>query len=304
MALQGAETLCPPTTADLTVASGWINSSHGWRLFQRSVLPADPGHSIARLALLHGYGDHSGRYIHFMRWLAERGVACHSFDFRGHGRSPGRPVYVRRWDEYLDDLATFLALDPLQPEAPGGPLFVLGHSHGGLVAATAGVRGMLRDAGAGGCILSSPYLRGHTPLSAPWNAFARVCDWVWPWLRVPTGLGDNSMSRDAAMAADSRADPLIHRIATPRWYLTTLGVQEEVMWRAGEFRLPLLYLNAGQDTVADPLAVREFFAAAGSADKRLIEYPEARHELLRELGREETFGQVLDWIRERLPLTA
>src|SRR3954468_14516314 len=101
----------PPSAADVQDCSGTITTSDGLQLFRRGVTPADPGHSTARLALLHGYGDHSGRYLHFMRWLAGRGVACHSFDFRGHGRSPGLPVYVRRWDEYLDDLAAFLAMD-------------------------------------------------------------------------------------------------------------------------------------------------------------------------------------------------
>ena len=72
------------------------------------------------------------------------------------------------------------------------------------------------------------------------------------------------------------------------------------MRRAGEFRLPLLCLNAGQDTVADPSAVREFFAGVGSADKRLIEFPDARHELLRELEREEVFEAVLGFIRSHV----
>jgi alpha-beta hydrolase superfamily lysophospholipase len=284
-------------------AEGRTRAHDGADLYWRSVGPANAELVLARLALLHGYGDHSGRYLHFMRWLAERGVACHTFDFRGHGRSPGRAVYVRRWDEYLDDLAAFLALDALRPGAPGGPVFVLGHSHGGLVAAAAELRGMLREAAVAGCVLSSPYFRGHTPVSAPWRAFARACDRVWPWVCVPTGLGDGAMSRDPEMAADSRADPLIHRVATPRWYLATLAIQAEVMRRAGDFRLPLLCLNAGQDTVADPPAVREFFAGVGSGDKRLIEFPEARHELLRELERVEVFEAILNWIRERLPAT-
>jgi alpha-beta hydrolase superfamily lysophospholipase len=305
MAFERAETKLPTITMDAVHdVSGSITTSDGRRLFRRSVTPAEPHRATARLALLHGYGDHSGRYLHFTRWLAERGVACHSFDFRGHGRSAGRLVYVRRWDEYLNDLAAFLALGPLRPGAPGGPLFVLGHSHGGLVAATAEIRGMLRDAGVVGCVLSSPYFRGYSRVSAPWHAFARACDRVWPWLRVPTGLGDGAMSRDPEMAADSRADPLIHRVATPRWYLSTLDVQAEAMRRAGEFRLPLLCLIAGQDMVADPAGVREFFAAAGSTDKRLIEYADARHELLRELEREEVFEAVLNWIRERLPATS
>src|SRR5205807_10470574 len=71
------------------------------KLFYRSVMPA--GTAWARLALLHGYGDHCGRYLHLFKWLAERGVACHAIDFRGHGRSEGKRGFVRRWEEFLDD---------------------------------------------------------------------------------------------------------------------------------------------------------------------------------------------------------
>src|SRR4051794_16407640 len=178
MALEHAEIPSPPGALAFSEFSDGFTTNDARQLFRRSVIPFEPHRSTARLILLHGYGDHSGRYVHFMRWLAERGVACHSFDFRGHGRSPGRRGYVRRWDEYLEDLAAFLALAPLRADAPGGPLFVLGHRHGGLVAAAAGGRGILVNAGVAGCILTSPYLRGYARVSAPWHAIARACDWV------------------------------------------------------------------------------------------------------------------------------
>src|SRR5207248_10684803 len=115
-------------------------------LHRRSVLPARAAR--ATLALLPGYGDHAGRYVPFLRELAARGVAGHAMDFRGHGRAGGRRGYVSRWDEFLDDLAAFLALPVVR--GAGGPLFLLGHSHGGLVAAVAGIRGRVDVAG---CIL-------------------------------------------------------------------------------------------------------------------------------------------------------
>src|SRR5437899_3146686 len=109
-----------------TFASG----RHG--LFRRSVRPDN---AWATLGVIHGYGDHGGRYLHFMRWMAERGVACHTFDFRGQGRSTGRRGFVRRWEEYLDDLSAFLALDEMRSD--GNPLFLLAHSHGAVVLSAA-----------------------------------------------------------------------------------------------------------------------------------------------------------------------
>ena len=130
--LHGAPPIPPPADPplDLPVAEADFPGLAG-TLHRRAVVAPSP--AFARLAILPGYGDHSGRYVEFMRWMARRGVTCHALDFRGHGLSAGRRGFVRRWDEFLDDLNAFLA----QPALAGdGPLFVLGHSHGGLVVAT------------------------------------------------------------------------------------------------------------------------------------------------------------------------
>src|SRR5947207_165324 len=91
------------------------------------------GEAWARMGLLHGYGDHCGRYEHFYQWMANRGVASCAFDFRGHGRSEGKRGFVARWQEYLDDLKVFLQ-QPEMSARDGPPVFLVGHSHGGLVA--------------------------------------------------------------------------------------------------------------------------------------------------------------------------
>ena len=86
---------------------------------QLSYLSATPAAApIARLLILHGYGDHAGRYAHVMQWFAQRGITCYALDFRGHGRSGGKPGFIRRWDEYLQDLKQFLAIDELAPSNP------------------------------------------------------------------------------------------------------------------------------------------------------------------------------------------
>jgi alpha-beta hydrolase superfamily lysophospholipase len=267
----------------------------GVTLFRRSVQPAAA--AWARLALLHGYGDHSGRYVHFMQWLALRGIEVHALDFRGHGRSQGPRAHVRRWEDYLDDLSSFLDLDPLRPGADRPPLFVLGHSHGGLIAVAAGIRGILGDSR--GCVLSAPYLVGKNRVPAAKKVLARVGNLLAPSMRVPNGLGEGMMSSDPEMVRDSRADPLLLHVATPRWYLRTLQAQAEVVRRAGEFRLPLLALAGDADPVADTQATARFFERAGSADKTLRLLPGLLHEPLREASRESIFEEILTWMRER-----
>ena len=270
----------------------------GVQLHLRSTRPAAGTAVAARLAILPGYGDHAGRYIEFMRWMSARGVACHALDFRGHGLSTGRRAYVNRWEEFLDDLTAFLAHPQVSPAATDRPpLFVLGHSHGGLVAAAAGERGML--AGVAGCVLTSPFLRRILPVPLAKRVAGRVADWFVPWVTMPTGLRAENMTSDAAMVTDSRADPLLLRVATPRWFFQTIRAQRRVIAAAGSFRVPLLCLVGDADDVADPADMRRFVEDAGSEDKTLRSYPGHRHELLRETGREAIFAEVLRWIGAR-----
>lgn len=263
-------------------------------LHRRSVYA--PAGAIARLAVLHGYGDHGGRYVSFMRWMAARGVTCHALDFRGHGRSAGRRGYVRRWDEYLDDLRAFLARPELVEEGGDAPLFALGHSHGGLVLAVAATRDL---PGVAGCVLVSPYLRGATVVPLPKRLVGRVANVLLPWLRLPTGLSPDSMSSDPTMVQDSRADPLLLRTATPRWFFGAARAQADLRPRAAQFKLSLLCLAGSADVIADPRTTAAFCAAAGSADKAFHLLPSRRHELLRETDRRETFGHIYAWIRDR-----
>ena len=269
------------------------------------VHPGASATTRARLAIVHGYGDHSGRYMEFMTWLAARGVACHAFDLRGHGRSAGTRGYVRRWDDYLDDLRAFFAQPEVaasQGRAEAAPLFVLGHSHGGLIVAAAGVRGLLPPQVAG-CILSAPYFVNCLNVPRLKAAAAHVLNVVLPWLRIKSGVRPELMSADPAQVEQSRADPLLLRSATPRWFLTHRLVQAEVLARAGEFTLPVMTLYGDADPIADPRGAIEFHARAGSADKTLVMHPGFRHEPFREAGRQRVFADVLAWIERHVTPT-
>jgi lysophospholipase len=263
------------------------------RLHRRSTVPAET--PWARLVFVHGYGEHSGRYRHAMRWFAEHGVACHAFDQRGHGKASGRRGFVRKWNEFLEDMAAALA-EEARLNGEKIPRFVLGHSHGGLVVAVGVIRKMLS---ADGVILTSPYFRSGVPVTPGKLALVRGVDMVLPWARFRSGMQEAWLTSDEAMLAESRADPLLLRTATPRWYLSMLAIQNVARQRAAEFTLPLLCLVGDADPVALPEAGVKFFEQVGSPEKKLIRYPGMLHELLRETGRETVFGDALRWMRER-----
>ena len=264
------------------------------KLFRRSAIPI--GEAWARIALVHGYGEHSGRHSPFLLWLAERGVEGHAVDLRGQGRSEGRRGAVARWDDYLGDLAAFLHEIS---SAPGvdPPLFLVAHSHGGLVAALAVIRRVVE---ARGVVLSAPYLGNRVPIP-PWKSkAARVLSPIAPALRLDNGLKHEWMSRDTEMVTESRHDPLICKTATPRWFLGCGEAQREAIRRAKEFRLPLLLLQGEQDPVSDPEMTFRFAESVRSADVTVRRYPDMLHELFREQGREGVYEHVLAWMRERV----
>jgi len=256
-------------------------------------MPTTP--PTARLAILHGYGDHAGRHSHVLQWMADHGIAAYALDFRGHGHSAGKPVAILHWDEYLDDLKAFLAIEDLSNNQT--PLFILGHSHGGLIAAAAAIRGLLNRAR--GIILVAPYLELKMPIArAKWLA-GFILSHVLPKMPMKSGIDGPMLTRDPQMAQDGNNDPLCRGIATPRWYLETVKVQKQVREAAARFNLPLLMLVPGDDTIANPHANTAFFKACSSTDKTIKHYPDSRHELLREINRLDALDEVLRWIHHR-----
>ena len=105
-----------------------------------SIFPDTP--PVAQLEIFHGYGDHSGRYRHFMTWMAERRIACYAADARGHGRSGGRRGFISKWEDFLRDADQIVRSREADPAIPR---FILGHSHGGLVVAMGAIRGLFAE---------------------------------------------------------------------------------------------------------------------------------------------------------------
>lgn len=250
----------------------------------------------AVLVIVHGYGDHAGRYRELMEWMASCGVTCIAMDLRGHGRSAGRRGYVNRWSDYLTDLDDLLESPEIKQHSPL-PLFLLGHSHGALAAASALVRNPQLAAGA---VLTAPFfaIAFEPPLIK--RLLARILSPILPWLPIPTGLRDEEMTGDPAMRHDSSIDPLIVRHATPRWYTGMLEAQKELLQHPSRFRTPLLMILPEHDLVSDSAVARRFYEECGAPARELLVAPGAHHELLREVNRTETYRLILDWVERRV----
>ncbi|MDP6369695.1 MAG: alpha/beta hydrolase [Planctomycetota bacterium] len=252
-----------------------------------------------RLVLVHGFGEHSGRYDHVAAALNAAGFSVHACDLRGHGESGGTRVFIERFDDYLDDVASLVA----EVEATTGdqPAFLLGHSMGGQIAALYALQGQPPLVGV---ILSSPAM-GFAVHVPAWKAAAgRFFSRFIPKLTLPSGLDRGLLSHDPRVKEELDADPLAELGATARWYTECLGAQEAALAQAPDLSLPLLSLVSGADEITDAAATRRFHEAAGSADKSWIEYEDMYHEIFNELDRQRVLADLCAWLGDQLDKAA
>jgi alpha-beta hydrolase superfamily lysophospholipase len=281
-----------PTEAEARHEEGFLNSADHLRLYWQRFTPPAPR---ATVAVLHGAGDHSGRYPGITAALVHAGFQVALVDFRGHGQSDGRRWHVDQFADYVSDLDAFVA-KLSQDGVAGDRLFVVAHSHGALIAAT---WGLSRGRHVSGFVFSSPYFRLATKPSFLKVLVARVVGRAVPWLPVKPGFPLSVLSTDADHVRWTERDPLYGRVTTPRWFEESSRAQVEVLRRAGEWTAPLLVLAAGEDQLADVTAAQAFVEAARSEDKRIQVYAGFRHEIFNETERDRPIGEAVKWLGER-----
>ncbi len=248
----------------------------------------------ARLLLVHGYAEHRGRYAALVAELEEHGIECHLFDLRGHGQSDGVRAHVQRFGEYVDDVHRVAAKIPR-----GLPLFLLGHSLGGLIALSY-VRAHPETFDA--IAVSSPYLGPAFPVPKPQALLASVATFVAPAMAFDSPLDAKWISRDAAVVAAYESDPQVLRVTTPRWYTEVTAAQAELLAHAHEIRTPALLLAGDSDRIADHTLALALFDRLGTSDKQVRMHRGLYHEIFNELGaaREEVIRDLLAWLEPRL----
>jgi alpha-beta hydrolase superfamily lysophospholipase len=250
----------------------------------------------AALLLSHGLGEHAGRYAALARDLAPRGIEVHALDHRGHGRSGGARAYVQRFSQYVDDFEAFRR--HVAVELPAGrPVFLLGHSLGGLIA----LRWLEAHRGEGvrGAILSAPLL-GIAKEAARWKvALSGVLSKLLPRLPLGNEIDPAELSGDPAYVRSYREDPLVHARITPRLYTEMVRAMGDAVAEKDRLALPLLFLVPGADTI-----VREEetlrLAESLPGDVTIRRYPGFRHESLNEVERARPVGDLIDWVEARI----
>ncbi|HEV7223829.1 MAG TPA: alpha/beta hydrolase [Pirellulales bacterium] len=273
-------------------STGEFATFDGWQLFESSRSP-EGRPPRAGVAIVHGYAEHSGRYEEVAGRLLAAGHCVYQFDLRGHGRSEGPRAFVRSFDDYIRDLQTFV--ERVRPRQ-AGPLYLLGHSMGGLIAA---LWTLANPLGASGLVLSGAALKVNDRIH-PWlQRMSSAIGMVAP--RLPTiRLDDAALSRSAETVRRFREDPLVYHGRMPaRTGAEILRAAKRLAPRLAEFRLPLLIMHGGDDRLADPEGSRQLHCRAVSDDKTLKLYPGLFHEIFHEPERRQALDDLVAWLEER-----
>jgi alpha-beta hydrolase superfamily lysophospholipase len=269
----------------LASADGTRLAAYRWR--------AEP--SRATMVLVHGYCDHARRCPELVEAALGRGFSVAAVDLRGHGQSAGKQGHVSSFTRYLEDVEALVR----EIEVDAGPMFLVGHSMGALVAIRyiqAGRHGEYLGLG-----LSSPYLGLAMELPA-WKRLAgRMMTRVWPSLSMPTGIPIEALSRNPEVVRRTLEDKLYGRNATARAFTELLAAHQEAFEQVSTVQLPVLLLLAGSDSIVQPAASQRFFEALEVEDKRLVLLQPMYHEIFGDPDRGEVFEALFGWMERHLP---
>lgn len=269
-----------------------LKSRDGLDLYCRGWLPNQTPKAV--ICLVHGMGEHCGRYAHVAAAFNQAGYAIISFDLRGHGRSGGQRGHTPSFEAYMQDID--LLFEEAEKRLPGLPSFLYGHSLGGILVLNYALR---RKPAARGIVATSSGLRTALEKQAVKVLLAKALGTILPAGNLPSGLDPATLSRDPDVVAAYRADPLIHYSISYGMGKYALEAIEWIFEHASEFPLPLLLVHGTDDVLAYPSGSQKF-ADLMSKDCTLKLWDGLYHETHNEPEKEEVLAFTRQWMDARL----
>jgi acylglycerol lipase len=263
----------------------------GVKIFTREWQPAGKPRGV--VVISHGLNAHSGLYEWVAQQFTSNGLAVYALDHRGRGRSEGERFFVKKFADWTQDLATFI--DRVKTREPGLPVFVLGHSAGGVIACGYALEHQDKIAG-----LICEDFAYQVPAPDVALAIIKGVSHVAPHARV-LKLKNEDFSRDPAVVAAMNADPLIANESQPSETVAELVRADQLLEKNFQrIALPLLILHGTADRVTKPSGSEEFYAKAGSRDKTLKLYDGFFHDPLADVGKQQVMADIQAWIDAHL----
>jgi alpha-beta hydrolase superfamily lysophospholipase len=253
------------------------------------------GESTAVLLIVHGLAEHSGRYMNVVNHFVPLGYAVYGVDHVGHGKSSGTRVYVERFEDYTDTLKIYF--DMVRHWQPEKPVFLVGHSMGGLIGA---VYLLDHQAELTGAVLSGPAVKVHGSVSPAVIFVGKLISVLMPKLGL-IGLEAEGVSRDPAVVQAYVNDPLVCRgKVTARLSAELVKAVRLVTAEATKITLPILIVQGGADKLVDPKGAQMLYDAVSSADKTIKIYDGLYHEVFNEPEHDQVLGDIKAWLETHL----
>jgi alpha-beta hydrolase superfamily lysophospholipase len=251
----------------------------------------------ALLALIHGLGEHTGRYIHVGKTLTDAGFALVGFDLRGHGRSGGARGHFPALNAVMQDIRQFFKF--LVQRYPDLPHFLYGHSLGGLLSLAYALQ---YPAGLNGVIVTGAGLRSPLQEQKGKIAMVHVLGSLLPAITVPSGLDATTISRDADVVKKYINDPIVHDKTSLGLGKTAIKAIEFSFAHASEFKPPLLIMHGAADKLTYPSGSEDFakLASENNKDVTLKLWDGLFHEIHNEPEKAEVFKLMIDWLDKHL----
>ena len=274
---------------------GFFSGVRDHRIYYQHWLPE--GEAKAILLVVHGLAEHSGRYMNLVHHFLPMGYAVYAIDQLGHGRSEGARVYVDRFTDYTDTVAAFWEM--VRNRQKDKPVFLIGHSLGGLI----GALYLLDHPGElAGAVLSGPVVKIPDNISAVTIFLGKVFSVLAPRLGLIAPPEASGVSRDPAVVRAYETDPLVYRgKTTARLGSEILKAMRRVAADASRITLPLLILQGSEDRLVDPSGAQMLLDRVTSPDKRIILYEGLYHEVYNEPEHDRVLRDVEIWIEAHLP---
>jgi alpha-beta hydrolase superfamily lysophospholipase len=271
--------------------SEWTwKSLDGLDMYARGWAPQ--GLPKAAIMLVHGLGEHIGRYDHVAAALTEKGYTMLGFDLRGHGKSGGPRGHTPSYDALMDDIASFSQQTELR--YAGLPRFLYGHSLGGNLVLNYALR---RKPDLRGVIATGPWLKLAFDPPASQVTLGRLMNGIAPGFTQHSKLNTKGLSHDQAVVAAYENDPLVHDKISARLFV---AIYESGLWaleHAADFPLPLLLMHGAADPITSAKASLEFAQKAGNKVTLKV-WDGLYHEIHNELEKAEVFKTMLTWLEQ------